>query len=51
MRSKSKLPMQPEKKWQSGGNEKQVIEVIVKKRPLADGFDQPAIDGIAEASR
>jgi hypothetical protein len=39
VRSKSKLPVQPEKKWQGGGNEKQIIEVIVKKRPCADGFD------------
>jgi hypothetical protein len=39
MRSKSKLSVEPEKKWQSGGNEKQIIEVIVEKRPFADRFD------------
>ena len=44
-------PLKPENERQRGGDEKQIIEVIVKKRPRANGFNQPAIGGIEEASR
>ena len=44
-------PLKPEDERQRGGDEKHIIEVIVKKRPRANGFDQPAVGRIEEASR
>jgi hypothetical protein len=44
-------PLKPENKRKRGGNEKQIIEVFVKKWPCAYRFDQPAIDSIEGTSR
>ena len=43
--------LKPEDERQRGGDEKHIIEMIVKKRPRANGFNQPAIGRIEEASR
>lgn len=44
-------PLKPKNERQRGGNEKQIIEMMVKKRPRANGFNQPAIGAIEETSR
>ena len=49
--SESKPPLKPENKRQRGGNEKKIVEVLVEKRPRANRFNQPAIDGIEQAGR
>ena len=49
--SQSKPPLEPENKRQRSGNEKKIVEVLVKKGPRANGFNQPAIDGVEQAGR
>ena len=44
-------PLKPKNERQRGGNEKQIIEMMVQKRPRANGFNQPAIGGIEETGR
>ena len=51
MVTEPKPPLKPENERQRGRNEKQIIKVVVEKRRFVDGFDQPAISGVEEASR
>jgi hypothetical protein len=44
-------PLNPENKRQRRGNKKQIIEVLMKKGPRANRFDQPAIGGVEKTGR
>ena len=51
MLSQSNPSLKPKNNRKRGRNEKQIIEVLVNKRPETDRLDQPAIDGIQKTSR
>ena len=43
MISKPRPSLKSEDERQRGRDEKDVVEVLVKDRPVEDGFDQPAV--------
>ena len=47
--SKSCPSLKSEDEGQRGRDEKHVVEMLVKDWPCADGFNQPAVDGIEKA--